>query len=161
MNKNLNQAMDNVETTYSEVVDLATDILTEFTEDIDALMDKAYTNIENLSNDAIRELLLSLALRAYSLGAIKDKSAFKATLAETLRKEAYATQFNQTDGTVAVRENTAILNTSAEIVVEQVYDLTSSLFKTRLDEVHRVVDSLKTVLTSRLAEAKLTNIDTN
>ena len=161
MNKNLQKALDNVESTYQDLIDISNDILAEMTGDIDTMLDSAYSNIENLSNDAIRDLLLRLSLRSYSFSAIKDKSAFKSTLASTLRKEAYATQFNMTEGTVATKENTATLNISAEIVVEQIYDLTASLFKTKLDEVHRVVDTLKTVLMSRLSEAKLTNIDTD
>ena len=161
MNKNLTEAMTNVDVAYDEVIDIANDMISELTSDVDAMMQNAYENIENLSNDAIRELLIRLSLRSYSFSAIKDKSAFKATLAETLRKEAYATQFNGAEGTVAVRENTAILGTSAEVVVEQLYDLTASLFRTKLDEIHRVVDTLKTVLTSRLSEAKLTSIDVN
>ena len=156
MANNLNQAMDKVEVTYQEVIDIANDVLTEITGDIDTLLDGVYNNVESMSNDAIRDLLLRLSLRSYSFSAIKDKSAFKATLAETIRKEAYATKFNGAEGTVAVRENTALLGTAEETVVEHIYELTASLFKTKLDEVHRVVDTLKTVLMSRLTEAKLT-----
>ena len=35
----------------------------------------------------------------------------------------------------------------------------SDLFKTSLDEIHRTVDVLKTVLMSRLSEAKLVSND--
>ena len=160
MNKNLNKAMDNVEVAYQDVIDISNSIVDEMTGDISALVQSAYDNVENLTNEDIRQLLLRLALRAYSFGEIKDKATFKATLAETLRKEAYAVQFNSTDGTVATKENTAIINTSSEIVVEEIYELTASLFKTRLDEIHRCVDALKTVLTTRLTEAKLTSVDT-
>ena len=160
MNKNLNKAMDNVEVTYTNVIDISNSIVDEVTGDITDLIHNAYDNVENLTNEDIRQLLLRLALRSYSFGEIKDKATFKATLAETLRKEAYAVQFNSTDGTVATKENTATINTSSEIVVEEIYELTASLFKTRLDEIHRCVDALKTVLTTRLTEAKLTSVDT-
>lgn len=159
MTPNINIAMNNVDVAYSELIDIANDILTEMVGDIDTLLGNAYDNIDTLSNDNIRDLLIRLSLRSYSFSTIKDKSAFKAALAESLRKEAYARQFNLAEGTVANRENSAILNTSAEVVVEKIYDLTADLFKTKLDEVHRVVDTLKTVLTSRLSEARLTNID--
>ena len=159
MTPNINIAMNNVDVAYSELIDIANDILTDMVGDIDTLLGNAYDNIDALSNDNIRDLLIRLSLRSYSFSTIKDKSAFKAALAESLRKEAYARQFNLAEGTVANRENSAILNTSAEVVVEKIYDLTADLFKTKLDEVHRVVDTLKTVLTSRLSEARLTNID--
>ena len=160
MNKNLTRAMDSVEETYQNVIDISNSIVEEMTGDITDLIKGAYDSVENLSNEDIRQLLLRLALRAYSFGEIKDKATFKATLAETLRKEAYAIQFNSTDGTVATKENTATINISSEIVVEEIYELTASLFKTRLDEIHRCVDALKTVLTTRLTEAKLTSVDT-
>lgn len=156
MNKSVQEAMSDVEMTYEEVINLATDVVDEMTSDINNMIESAYNNIENLSNDLIRDLLLRLSLRSYSFSEIKDKSAFKATLAETLRKEAYARELSIAQGTVQAKESTATMNVSSEIVVEQIYELSASLFKTKLDELHRCVDSLKSVLTSRLTEAKLT-----
>ena len=158
-NNEFNQALDNVEIAYSEIIDIANESVKELTGDLDELIDNVANNIEHLTNDDIRDTLLRLSLRAFSFSAIKDKSAFKAILAETLRKEAYAKQFATLEGTVSARDTQATLNISNEIIVEHLYNLTASLFKTRLDQVHRVVDSLKTVLTSRLSEAKLCSIE--
>lgn len=160
MKQNVKQALDNIDITYDEVIDVATDIFKTFLSDIDNIIEVAYNNIENMSNDAIRDNMLRLSLSSYSFSEIKEKATFKAVLGETLRKESYSRNFNCTDGTVAVRENTAIINTSAEILAEEIYTLVSSMFKTKLDEMHRVVDSLKTVLMSRMQEAKLSSVDT-
>lgn len=159
MNQNVSKALDNIDMTYNELIDIANDLCSEVTGDLTEMIQSAYNNIENLTNDSIRQLLLKLSLRSYSFAEIKDKAMFKATLGETLRKEAYAKSFNLTEGTVAVRENTSIINTSAEILAEELYTLVANMFKTRADEVHRVVDSLKSVLMSRMQEAKLSNID--
>lgn len=155
MNKSVQEAMNEVEVTYEELINLATDIVDEMTSDLNIIVQSAYDNIENLNNDAIRDLLLRLSLRSFSFSEIKDKAAFKATLAEALRKEAYARELSVAQGTVAAKESAATMAISNEIVVEQIYDLSAALFKTKLDEIHRVVDSLKSVLTSRLSEAKL------
>lgn len=159
MKQNVSAALDKVDMTYDELIVVANDILKEITGDLDAMMESAYIDVERLSVEAIRQLMLKLSLRSYSFSEIKEKSIFKATLSETLRKEAYAKNFNSSEGTVAVRENNAILNTSDEIIAEEIYTLVSSLFKTKLDEVHRVVASLQSVLMSRMQEAKLSNID--
>lgn len=159
MNQNVSKALDNIDMTYDELIEIANDICSEVTGDLTHMIESAYNNIENLTNDSIRQLLIKLSLRSYSFAEIKDKSVFKATLGETLRKEAYAKSFNMTEGTVAVRENTSIINTSSEILAEELYTLVANMFKTRCDEVHRVVDSLKSVLMSRMQEAKLSNID--
>ena len=159
MRKEVSVALDNIDATYEELIDVANDLSKEVVGDLDELMASAYEDVEKLSNDAIRDLMLKLTLRSYSFSEIKEKSIFKAELGETLRKEAYAKNFNASEGTVAVRENTAILNTSAEILAEEIYSLVSQIFKTKLDEIHRTVSALQTVLMSRLSEAKLTNVD--
>ena len=159
MKQNVNTALDNVDAAYGDLIEIANSIIEDVCGDIDRMTQSAYNNIENLTNEDIRDMLLRLSLRSYSFSEIKEKSAFKAALAETLRKEAYAMNFNSTEGSVAVRDNTAVVNTSSEIIAEEIYTLTASLFKTKLDELHRVVDTLKTVLMSRMQEAKLSNVD--
>lgn len=57
---------------------------------------------------------------------------------------------------MAVRENSALLGSSEELLASEVYKLVSQLFKTKLDSTYRLIDTLKTTLTSRLTEAKLT-----
>ena len=159
MTKELSQAIDAVEITYSEIIDIANESVKELTGDLDDMLENVYHGIENLTNDGIREIMLRLSLRSFSFSAIKDKAGFKAILAESLRKEAYAKQFSTLDGSVAAKDSKATLNISEQIIVEHIYNLTASLFKTKLDETHRVVDTLKTVLMSRLSEAKLTTIE--
>ena len=159
MKENIQQALTNCDVTYAELIEIANDIYRENIGELNNLVETAYMNIENLSNDAIRDLMLRLSLKSYTFSEIKEKSAFKAVLSETLRKEAYSKQFNSLEGSIAVRDNLANTNISAEIVAEEIYTLVASLFKTKLDEVHRLVDTLKTTLMSRLQEAKLSNID--
>lgn len=159
MKQNVATALEQVDIAYGELIEIANSLNEEFLSDISHMMGSAYNDVDKLSNDAIRDLILRLSLRSYSFSEIKEKSLFKAALAETLRKEAYARAYNETSGTGGVRDNTAIINTSAEILADEIYSLAASMFKTKLDEIHRVVDSLKTVLMSRLSEAKLTNVE--
>ena len=156
MKKDVSKALDNIDATYDELIVIANDIIDNVAGDIKIMMQSTYKNIENLTNEDLRGLILKLSLRSFTFSEIKDKSLFKATLAETLRKEAHAIAFGGAEGTATAKENQAILNTSEEILAEEIYDLVANLAKTTLDEIHRVVDSAKTVLMSRLSEAKLT-----
>jgi len=159
MTSSVAKALDNIDKTYADLIEVANDIFETTTKEIDALMDGAYVDIEKMSNDAIRDLMLKLSLKSYTFSEIKEKSAFKATLGEVTRKEIYAENFNNSEGTVAVRENTAILNTGAEILAEEIYALVASMLKTKLEETHRVVSTLQTILMTRMQEAKLTTVD--
>jgi hypothetical protein len=160
MNASVAKALEDVDMVYYDLIEVANDIFESTTKEINEIMIDAYNDIERLSNDAIRDLMLRLSLKSYTFSEIKEKSAFKASIAESIRKEHYANNFNQSEGTVATRENTAIINTSAEIITEEIYALVANMLKTKLDEIHRVVDTLKSVLMSRMQEAKLSAVDT-
>ena len=157
MKKELEQALNNVELTYQDIVEIANELVADYTKDLDSIVKNIEDNIESLSNDDIRNLMLKLSIRAYSFGDVKERSAIKAECAEILKKEAYAVSFNSSEGSVAVKDNTSILNISNEIVSECIYNLVASLFKIKLDELRRVIDILKTILMSRLSEMKMSS----
>lgn len=161
MTLELKQALDNTETTYSALVEIANGIVNDYVQAINELIDNAVVNVEKLSNEDIRLLLLKLSLKSYSFGDLKEKASLKADCAEALKEEKLAVEFNKTEGSVAVRTNLATLAISDAILTEMIYKLVASLLKTKLDEIHRVVDTLKTILVSRLSEAKLNGNMTN
>lgn len=160
MNKMVEKSLSVVDMTYDSVIDIANEIIEKVCEDSDKLIQEACDNVENMTNDYIRDLMLKLSLKSYTFSEVKEKSAFKAVIGEMIRKEQYAINFNRSEGTVAVRENIAIIDTSAEFMAEEIYTLVSNMLKTKLYEVHAVISTLQTVLTSRLQEAKLTRVDT-
>lgn len=155
---NLQLALDNTNTTYQQLVDISNDIVNKCVKDITPIILNINRDIENISNDQIRTYMLTLSLKAYSLAEIKEKASMKAEVAEILKKEAYATEFNGADGTVAVRENLAQINISDEILAQTVNELVSGILKVKLEELHRIIDTLKSILMSRLSEAKLISV---
>lgn len=156
MKKDVSAALDNIDMVYNDLVVIANDIYTQQLGETDLIISRIYENIENLSNDDLRSNILRLSLKSYGFSEIKEKSAFKATLAETIRKEAHATAYGSAEGTAAAKENQAVLNTSSEILSEEIYDLVANLFKVKLDELHRLVAAMQSVLMSKMQEAKLT-----
>lgn len=157
MKGNLQKALDNTETAYAQLVVIANEIVNEHIQELNVIIQNAADNINNLSNDSLRQLIITLSLKSFSFSEVKEKSALKLEIAETLRKEAYALEYNKAEGAVAARENVAIINSSDEVLTEAIYSLVANMLKTKLDEVHRVVSALTTVLMSRMSEAKLSS----
>lgn len=159
MKRDLQNALDNVEMTYSELVQIANDMTRDVFEEVDSIVNSIEENkLYTMPADIIREYILRLSLKSYRLSEIKEKSSLKQECAETLRKEKYAVSFNGIEGTVAFKENSALVSISEEVLVEAIYSLVASLFKTKLDEIHRFLDSLKSILISQLQEAKIVNM---
>lgn len=156
MTEKQRKALENIDMLYSEVAEIADGIVATYTTEIEDTITAVSEHIENLSVDDLRNYILKLSILSFSFGDIKEKSTIKTECAEAIKKELYARKFNETEGTVAVRENTALIESSESVVAELVYDCVSSLFKTKSDELHRMVDALKTVLMSKMQEAKMT-----
>lgn len=157
MKPELEKALNAVEMTYKDIVEIADELVAEYTQGLDNLIKSVEDRIDKISNDEIREIMLRLSIKAYSFGDVKEKSAIKAECAEILRKEAYAVSFNSAEGSVAAKDNTSTLKVSNEIVSECLYNLVANLFKIKLDETRRLIDTLKTILMSRLSEMKMSS----
>lgn len=158
MDKKLETALNNVETTYGELVNIANDMLNPMFEPINLIITQVNATVNAMSIDQIRDYILRIQLKAFEISEIKEKAALKAELAETLQKEKFAISFNGLDGSAAAKEKLALVETSAEIVSEALYSLVANLLKTKLDQLHRLVDCLKSILMSRMQETKFMNI---
>lgn len=153
----LQAALDNVNMVFGDLKDIANDITRDAFAGPNSLI-QDLDMVNNLSVDQIRDYMLKLSICSFALGETKEKSAIKAEIAEALRKEKMAYSYGEAVGTNSAKENTATIESSNEIIAESLYNLVANLYKTKMDEVHRVVDTLKSILMSRMQEAKLINM---
>lgn len=159
--KTLQEAMEQAKITSDQLSEIAANLAKKYTAELDKLVEQA-TSVKDLTDSNIRNLILLLSLKAYSFSEAKEYAVMSADIAEYLRKEAYAKAFAIAEGTAGAKDGQATLESANEKLSETVLDLVSSLLKTKLDETHRIVDSLKSVLMSRMQEAKIsamTNAD--
>jgi len=161
MNAKLEAALNNVEMTYGELVEISNSMLKPMFDPINTLVSTINSSINSLSIDQIRDYILQLQLKAFEISEIKEKAALKAELAETLQKEKFAVEFNGLDGSAAVKDKLALVATSSETVSEALYNLVANLLKTKLDQLHRLVAALTSILMSRMSEAKFINANTS
>jgi hypothetical protein len=155
MAKDLNKALQEVEMTYAEIRQLADEMLMPTFGPINNLVSEITSMIESLSIDSLRYYLLKMQLAAFQLSEIKDRSSIKAECAEAIKKEAYAADYIVQEGAAAVRDSNATLAISDNIVAGCLYNLVAALTKTKLDQCLRLCDTLKSILMSRMQEAKL------
>lgn len=155
MKGNLQEALKAVDMTYDQLQIIAVGIVKKQTEEVDKLVAQA-EGVKDLTDSQVRNLILLLSIKSYNLAEPKELAALKLECATSIKKEEYAKVFSATEGTVATKENTAFIETTDELMSEAVYDTVAALLKTKVDEIHRIVDSLKSVLMSRMQEAKLT-----
>ena len=107
MDKKLETALNNVETTYGELVNIANDMLNPMFEPINLIITQVNATVNAMSIDQIRDYILRIQLKAFEISEIKEKAALKAELAETLQKEKFAVSFNGLEGSAAVKDKIA------------------------------------------------------
>lgn len=149
-----NVADKNVNDVYKDIGKIAKKLVDEKSKVIDDLI-KTLSNVESLSDEEIRKYMLKISLESYSFSEIKEHSVMKQDCAAALMKETQANIFNSETGTAEVRRNKSITDSNAQITVNILYNSIANLMKTKLDEAHRVVNTLNSILISRAAAAKL------
>jgi arsenate reductase-like glutaredoxin family protein len=156
--KNLETCMNAIEVQYKDVKDIVNSMLNKYINPLDNIINNLTNNIYNLTIDEIRIYLLQLQTSAYTLSDIKEKTLSKANIAEVIQKNNYAEIFNSSEGTAAARDKKATIETSGEAITQVIYDLAGSLLKNKVDQIHRLVDVLKSILISRQQELKIENL---
>ena len=153
----LSTGMADIQTIYNSLNIRAKEIVKNYTKQIDDLIKTVSENINNLTNEDIRGIELKLSLMSYDLGELKDKTSIVAEIAEIIQDETEANAWNTAIGNNEQRKNAALLAASKEKFVAKLYKLVANQIKTKLDEAHRVVDTLKSILISRASDRKLTD----
>lgn len=161
MNDKLQEALERVETTYGELVEIANDIIGPIVKHANSLIENINSRAYSLTIEQIRDSILAVQLAAYQLAEVKEKSAMKAEVADALQKERFAINFNSVDGSAAVKDKLALVANAPEIATSALYNLIASLLKTKLDSLYRMVDSLKSILMSRMQETKFSQFSSN
>lgn len=160
MAKDLNKALEAVEMTYGQIKEIADSMLAKPFDEPNKIIDFIQTNVESISIEMLRDSILKLQLAVYSLSELRDRSGIKAVCAEAIKKEAYASSYIGQEGTAGVKDSNTTLAISENIIAQCLYDLVASLVKTKVDQLHRMIDSLKSILMSRMQEAKFMQIST-
>ena len=154
----IEKARQEVNDMYRELSPMVEDIVNKYALNINNLVNKI-SKAQFLTNDELRDFMLSLSVEAYNFSMSKDSSILKQDCAITIMKEAQAKEYNNTEGTQVIRNNASIINTSDSQVVNLLYSSVANLMKTKLDEAHRMINTLNSILISRNAEAKLSFSD--
>ena len=151
------EAQKDVNTMYKNLSQIADDIIKKNTDKLDVTVKDIENNVEKLTDSDLRNYMLKLASMAYALGDKVEHADFKRDCANALLKETNAREFNLAAGPVATKQNVALLNTSQETAVNILYNMVADSMKSKLQMTNRMLDSIKNVLISRSAEAKIQN----
>ena len=146
---------------YKSLRPIIKETVGKHSKEIDSIIAKIKKNLTTLTNKELQDYMLQLSIETYYFAENKDLSVLMQECALAISKEAQANIFNSTAGTQAVRNNQAIINSIDKQVVVMLQNAVANCMKSKLDEAHRMVNVLSSVLISRNAENKLKGVNNN
>ena len=157
---NINNAIKDVSDVYKNLKEIVDGVVKKHSNGIDMIFAeiKKYSDkLELLPNKEIIGWMLRLQIAEYEFSAKKDDAQLMQECSAILTKVTQASIYALSDGTQSARSNKALIDTQDKQLVTAVYNAVSSNMKTKLDECHRMMNLLNSVLISNNAEARRKN----
>lgn len=143
---------------YKNLKPIVDEVVSKNARPIDELVKKIKKNLTTLTNKEIQDYMLQLSIETYYFATIKDSSILRQECSIALLKEGQANTYNGSEGTQSYRNNQAIIQNVDKQAVNILYNAVVNCMKSKLDESHRIVNVLSSVLISKNAEAKLKGV---
>ena len=158
---NIDNANKNVIDFYKDLKPIVDEVVSKNARPIDEIIKKIKKDLTTLTNKELQDYMLQLSIETYYFATIKDSSILRQECATVLLKEGQANSFNGADGTQSYRNNQAIIQNLDKQAVNVLYNAVVNCMKSKLDEAHRIVNVLSSVLISKNAEAKLKGVQSD
>lgn len=142
-----------VDTTYKYLGKIAKDLVKQHTKEIDDII-RDLINVEIKTDNQLRNDMLKLSCLAYNLAEIKEHANLRADCSTALYKEKQALEFSNVIGTQQQKHQHSVIASLDNQAVQILYNSVAKLFSTKLDETHRVVNTLNGILIGRMSAQK-------
>lgn len=150
----ISSAKLNVDDMYKNLSEIVEEIVIKQSGNLDKVV-KKLSNIDSLSNEELRKLMITTSIEAYTISNFKEQSSLKDACATALYKEGIANSFNTLAGTVEARKNASVKDNLDKQIVMILYTNVCDRLKAKVDEAHRLSNILSNILISRASDAKL------
>ena len=150
----ISSAKLSVDDMYKNLSEIVEEIVVKQSGNLDKVV-KKLSNIDSLSNEELRKLMITTSIEAYTISNFKEQSSLKDACATALYKEGIANSFNTLTGTVEARKNASVKDNLDKQIVMILYTNVCDRLKAKVDEAHRLSNILSNILISRASDAKL------
>ena len=114
------------------------------------------------TTDELDDFCLNLSTYIYFAGGMTEQLGIRDDISKAVYKEMYHTaRASQDKGTVADKDSLAELASQEQYIVSSAYTRAYKILKSKVENAQELLSSVKKVLSRRIQEAALTQIDYN
>lgn len=158
----LDKVLKRVELNSNEVDAVVQQIVDEYCDRLDEIMDeidKYLHNHDNVPNSHLEHFVVSIPNRLYWVCDAAENLGVRDDVSRLLYREAYNNARRTAEGTVADKDTIAALHTHAEALTAVVYSRAAKMVKAKLDNAYEMLAALKKVMSVRIAEHAVADSD--
>lgn len=154
------ELMGRVENNSIEIENIVLNIVNKYTNTLDDYV----TNIKNvleadsdsITMDDLNKILIRLCSYAYFISSKQELMGIRQDIADAVKAEKYnETYMNVSVGTIAKKTAEATEAVKEEATIALIYNRAYKILKNKYDSVNRLIDSVKKIVSSRMALAQL------
>ena len=160
------ELLDKIEENSAEIDKTINDIIERYSGELDDYVNFVrgiLRNDEQPPTDAeLDDIIMNLSTMIYYTSVGAEQMGIRDDLSSSAYKEAYnIARSSQKTGTVADKNTQAELDARAEKIVNIVYNKSYRILKAKVESAQELLSSAKKVLSRRMNEMALSNIQTN
>lgn len=159
----IHEVMNKVEKNSAKVEKLVDELVDKYCHQLDELVSMFKEILHDKDNpiteDELDEICLKLPTYLYFIGEAQERFGVKEDIAKSVKMELYNEIHQRTKGTIADKQAASEAATLEEDIVYQAYKRSYKRIKQKLEAAYELLSSIKKVISRRMGEAELSNVD--
>lgn len=161
--KEARRIVDRVDTNSQLIEEIVDKLVRTYCGQLDdylAQIDRILTQQEFPVTDIqLDDFTLNLPVLLYFVGEAQESLGIKEDVSNAIRQEVYNKVREKASGTIADKDSAAELATQAETIVATAYKRAYRKVKLRMEAAYEVLNSVKKVMSRRIAEYEINTVD--
>ena len=159
----IHQIMQKVEDNSAKIEKLVDELVNKYCYQLDDLITSFKRILHDKDNPAteeeLDEICLKLPTYLYFIGEAQERFGIKEDIAKSIKMELYNEVHQRTRGTIADKQAASESATLEEEIVYKAYQRSYKRIKQKLEAAYELLTSIKKVISRRMGEAELSNVD--
>lgn len=109
--------------------------------------------------EELDDFVMNLPILLYFCGEAQENLGIKTDVAKSIKQEKYNEVYREVKGTIADKTAKSELETRSEIITHIIYDRAYKIVKEKMEAAYELLSSIKKVITRRISENSLANVD--
>jgi len=161
--KKIELLQDRINNNSKLINDLTNKLVADYCKQLDSYVKYIQEVINDTKHpptaEELDDMVIQLPVLLYFCGEAQENLGIKNDVAKSIRQEKYNEIFATVKGTIADKTSASELQVQTETITHIIYSRAYTIVKNKLNAAYELLSSIKKVITRRISETSLANID--